>query len=859
MRNIFVLILAVLAVALVWTTLNPSKAHAADVQWDGPSLVYQNNTYTGPASDEIVKSLGLPEKTTVYIYVEPSTSSSRKAHIIYFAPGVDPGNSTQTNYRTYSLESGKYTNPSTPTAITLAEASPEPTSSCDVEDGLGWIICPVTNTLAGWMDGIFNILVGFLEVRPIDPNQKTALYNAWSNMRTIANIAFVIAFLIIIYSQISNFGISNYSIKKLLPRIIVAAVLVNLSYIICSLAIDISNILGYNIQSIFIGLRNMIVGEGGGNSWEIVSWSSVSSFVLSGGALAVGGGAAAITTVAAYGVAGALALLLPSLVVLLLAVLVALLVMAGRQALITILTIVAPLAFVAYLLPNTEKWFEKWRGTFLTMLILFPAFSVIFGGSQLAGTIIIQNANSINLIILGMIVQVAPLFITPFLIKFSGSLLGRIAGIVNNPNRGIIDRTRNFTKDRTESAKAKRLATPAPTGMGGLMQRVGQRMDSSKRRREGYRSAYSSMADANWTNSDDFRAIDALSRQAADTKALGEATAGTAYNQARLNNPNLRDLDIKVRQAKLNLSNSELEAEIENWDKNRSAPVQEARYRQQTLKNAQSAIQAAYDSEYEIMKSAEYQKTAEYASLSRNMRSMVDNNRTSAEQLAIHGMRRHAAQNILKGDIARSLESSADLRDLAGAQIIDKQGALKALAMAQSEIIKAKSEAIAAVKDSSPIAPGDISGMVKKVREGIAENDTITIRAYIDMLSNSANPGYEAMRDIINEIEVISPHDTIMEIKDHINSSASINASAEDIGTWSRDVTGSRKLKEITLDKNTWAGLSPEAFAGMKKSSQHAALDSGGISKEIARQVLNGPAAQKLKSDVLEKVEKLAS
>src|SRR5690606_39097781 len=133
------------------------------------------------------------------------------------------------------------------------------------------------------------------------------------------------------------------------------------------------------------------------------------------------------------------------------AVLVALLVMAARQAIITILVVIAPLAFVAYLLPNTEKWFDKWRGLFMTMLILFPAFSVVFGGSQLAAMIIIQNADSLNLIILGMLVQVAPLFITPMLVKMGGSLLAKIAGIVNNPNKGLIDRTRNFAKDRSEN------------------------------------------------------------------------------------------------------------------------------------------------------------------------------------------------------------------------------------------------------------------------------------------------------------------------------------------------------------------------------------------------------------------------
>ena len=144
------------------------------------------------------------------------------------------------------------------------------------------------------------------------------------------------------------------------------------------------------------------------------------------------------------GLAGSLILLIPTLVGVLIAALVAILVMAARQALIICLVVISPLAFVAYLLPNTEKYFDKWKDLFITMLVMFPAFSTVFAGAQLAGLAIIQNAgSSLNLIILGMAVMVAPVVVTPLLIKFSGSLIGKIASLVNNPKKGAIDRTRN--------------------------------------------------------------------------------------------------------------------------------------------------------------------------------------------------------------------------------------------------------------------------------------------------------------------------------------------------------------------------------------------------------------------------------
>lgn len=659
-RRILAYVLAAFIAAFLWLITNPQPTFAADAAWNGASITYESNIYTGPATPQIVSALQLPENTKVYTYVEPTSTTNRKMHIIYFAPGVDPGTASETNYRTYDYAGPtSFSNGSSASTVALTAQTPnDGTSSCAVDGGLGWIICPVTNTLAGWMDWVFDILASFLTVRPIETGQENAMYRAWAFMRTIANVAFVIAFLIIIYSQLTSFGVSNYGIKKLLPRIIIAAILVNISYIVCSLAIDISNLLGHSIQDIFIQVRNSLVGTEG-NSWDALSWESLSSFVLSGGTAAAVGGIAVFSGIATYGVIGALALLLPALVTLLVAVLVALVVMAARQAIITILTILAPLAFVAYLLPNTEKWFDKWRGLFMTMLILFPAFSVIFGGSQLAGTVIIQNADSINLIILGMIVQVAPLFITPFLIQFSGSLLGRIAGMVNNPNKGVIDRTRNFAKDRADNIKARRQGTVARPGIMGAAQRAGQRLDHNRRRREGWRNAHSAMADGNWANSRDFSDIDQASRRANETKQLGELRSESRYIQSKVANTEIQQLDVDVRQVKLNLENAQVDAGIQNWERNHSTPVVESKLRQRVLKDTESALHSTHDAEYEEFKTGAYGHTPINTVTATLMRTSEENTR----RLALNAMRNESAKRVLNEAFTSELETNTTMID----------------------------------------------------------------------------------------------------------------------------------------------------------------------------------------------------
>jgi len=447
-------------------------AHAADAQWSGDTISYNGNKYKGENTASQNDGTELKAGTAYYQYnlSAPTNGSATKAFIIYFAPGADPPLATEATLTNYTLTDGKLANKSSNTTITIepdpnyagAQGSTSGTaySSCAV-DGIGWIVCPVTNFLAKGMDLIFEYIDGFLEVRPLATGQDQPMYRAWSVMKDVANILFIIGFLVLIYAQITGGMVSNYSIKKMLPRIIIAAILVNISYILCTLLIDIFNILGYSAQDLFIQIRNTITASDQ-NNWEVINAESLTSLILSGGTIAAGAGIGTYLGIAAVstsmaggaGIGGLIILLLPLLIGMVFVVLITFLILAARQAIITILVIVAPIAFVAYLLPNTEKWFNQWRDIFLKMLFVFPAFSVIFGGSQLAAAVIIQNATSVNIILLAFAVQVAPLAITPLLLKLGGGILNRFAGVVNNPTKGVFDRGKTWARERSEENKA---------------------------------------------------------------------------------------------------------------------------------------------------------------------------------------------------------------------------------------------------------------------------------------------------------------------------------------------------------------------------------------------------------------------
>lgn len=522
-RKFIPLLLAAFALVFTYLVASAPVANAADAQWETGSLKYEDKEFKPAGRDVVPDGVDIPENAKLYMYVGNGGLSGAVKEIIFFSDDADINDLSEAQYITFRQNTaGRADNIEGPRTITIDTATAEQSnemadedvesgaSSCKIDGGLGWIICPLTTTLAKAMDWVFGVIEGFLEVRPLQTSDDNAMYRSWAIMRSVANIAFVIVFLIIIYAQVTTLAVSNYGIKKLLPRLIIAAILVNLSYWICAIAIDLSNILGISLQQVFINMRNVVLGSGS-NSWDLISWESVAGFALSGGAL---GGAVAIgtaSTLAAVGgatVTGASFLLLPILLGALLAVLVVMLILTARQALLTILVIVAPLAFVAYLLPNTEKWFDKWRGLFLNMLILFPAFSMVFGGAQLAGILIIQNAKSITEVILGMAVQVAPLAIVPLLLKLGGNVLTRIAGIVNNPNRGMIDRAKKYSQMRFDQSRAagmrrnRSMSTEELKKPRNALRRYALWRDDDKREREGLQKVNESMADSMFMQSD---------------------------------------------------------------------------------------------------------------------------------------------------------------------------------------------------------------------------------------------------------------------------------------------------------------------------------------------------------------------
>ena len=336
-----------------------------------------------------------------------------------------------------------------------AEAVAASDETCyDQVGAIGWLICPTTGVLGKAIDSIYDIIEDLITVQPMINNESSPIYQVWQIMRDVTNIVFVIVLLVIIYSQITGIGIANYGIKKALPKLIISAVLVNLSFVICAIAVDASNIIGANLRGIFEGIETNAINSGGLGSAAQVTWTDLASALIGGGTVA------GISIGVAGGLGAFLWPVLAAMVCGVLSVLVGLVTIGLRQALVAMLVMIAPLAFVAYLLPNTEQYFKKWKDVLTSMLIFYPMFSLLFGAAQLAGWAIIASSGGAGnlgpfFVVLGMAVQVFPLFLSVSLLKMSSTILGTVSSkldnLLNRPKtgiRGLADQQRQLAANR---------------------------------------------------------------------------------------------------------------------------------------------------------------------------------------------------------------------------------------------------------------------------------------------------------------------------------------------------------------------------------------------------------------------------
>ena len=296
-----------------------------------------------------------------------------------------------------------------------------------------WILCPTmdnTRYTASWIDEMTD---DWLTVPANIYGPGSPTETAWGSIRNIANILMVAFLLIIIFSQLTGYGIDNYGIKKMLPRLIVMAIIVNLSFYICVIAVDISNIAGQGLREMF-GSLGPDTGVGGTN---FLGGMITGIFATAGGATtAVGAGITLVSLGAPIAIAVIIAVIVLCLVILV-AVVTLFLMLGVREIIVIFCILIAPLAFAAFILPNTQNMFKKWWNLFKSAIIIYPICGAVSGISYLLRSMSSNMELSMWGFAVLMILPYIGFFFIPMLLRESISALGKLGGALTSVGQTI--------------------------------------------------------------------------------------------------------------------------------------------------------------------------------------------------------------------------------------------------------------------------------------------------------------------------------------------------------------------------------------------------------------------------------------
>ncbi len=325
---------------------------------------------------------------------------------------------------------------------------------------LGWIICPIIEGVSRVGTAMWEFIESnFLQIRAVDLfKDGGGMELVWQRFRDFANILFIILFLVVIFSQLTGVGIDNYGIKKIMPKLVIVAIMVNLSFLICALAVDVSNILGSALNSLF----SSMAGDMPSSVTSLAPADASTGSILAVVGIGLGGAAlfGILNPVGALTLGGAVLgvglAVLGIVISIVFAILFMFIILIIRNAGVVMLIAVSPVAIICYMLPNTEKIFKKWFDLLKALLVVYPICGAMIGAGRLAGNLLASIPDSAGMAVAGMIVNVLPFFLVPMLLKRSLSLMGNVGARLSSVGKSMGKRTSSFARDKitgTEGVK----------------------------------------------------------------------------------------------------------------------------------------------------------------------------------------------------------------------------------------------------------------------------------------------------------------------------------------------------------------------------------------------------------------------
>lgn len=353
---------------------------------------------------------------------------------------IENGQSYPFTYPAVKVEAGKITKLTDADQKADTEEKDE-NSACVIKNwAFRWAACPIIIGLVGenpadpannngmikqlemWIVGALTTSVGgtFGDANGQNEGDASAYYKAWNSFRVLSVSIIIIGGVVMVLSQALGLEIFDaYTIRKLLPRLLVTAILIAISWWLMAYIVQF-----FNNLTVWIA-------------------TAISSPFSEKPFSPLGGEAIAAQFVA---VIVAVALINPMIVLsyigtIVMALVITALTLAIRKMLLVFIIITAPIFLVAGLFQGTEKYAKMGRSGFFGLLAMGPIFSGTIALGQAMARLINDSSDPLGILRLGFLI--APLFAIPVIFMRIGGAASQLTGIMNDRSKGVFDRLKN--------------------------------------------------------------------------------------------------------------------------------------------------------------------------------------------------------------------------------------------------------------------------------------------------------------------------------------------------------------------------------------------------------------------------------
>lgn len=355
-----------------------------------------------------------------------------------------------------SSTGGVSDSPRDATIVTIDQGDEvEETCETRFNNPLTWLACPLINLADEFIITIDKQLDGLLQIDSDDYNPRDGgeLKQSWSIIKNIATVAIVFTAIFMVISTALDFGFfSNYTVKKYMPRLVIAVVALQLSWVLATFFIDIVNEIGSGLEAIlyypFPEARDMSLASifaQGQSGTETTQNTALFASVVAGGA--------GIVFLTGLGLFGVLALAYTVAT----ALLGAFIALIFRKIAVLVLLILTPLAIAAWVLPGDDGLWKKWRSTFTALLFMYPAIILIIAFGKIFAYISLDagsaGSNDLIVLLIALIAYIGGYFAIPVIMKSFTGAFSNLTGMVNDRSKGFIDKGRNSLTQKRDQQK----------------------------------------------------------------------------------------------------------------------------------------------------------------------------------------------------------------------------------------------------------------------------------------------------------------------------------------------------------------------------------------------------------------------